>query len=115
VKVYRSVVKITRKETRMGYYLQTPGQHHGKAKALVLKYGGDFIAGPPKSLAEVPEDYALVCVVNNGPFEAAGLAYSDEELHEFAAESTLYPDNPRPMEWILLKNKEQVHKDAGYL
>lgn len=95
----------------MGYYLQTPGQSHNKAHALVAKYGGEFIPEPPDSLSEVPDDYAVVCVVDNGPFEAAGLAYSDQELQEFASADH---GRQRSRQWILLKNKEQVHKDAGY-
>ena len=92
----------------MGYYLQTPGRNHEKAVALVKKYGGRQIDEPPNSLSELPEETALVCVVDNGPFEAAGLAYSDEELQAFA-----YPDN-RPRRWIVLNNAQQVYKDAGY-
>lgn len=92
----------------MGYYLQTPGRNTEKAVALVKKYGGHQIPEPPKSLAEVPEGCALVCVVDNGIFEAAALAYSDEELQYFSR-----PD-PRPMQWLILNNKEQVEKDAGY-
>ena len=96
----------------MGYYLQTPGRHHGKADALIQKYGGFEISSPPDSLSDLMPNQALICVVDNGPFEAAGLAYSEEELEAFATETTL--DNPRPMRWIVLGNKEQVHKDAGY-
>lgn len=96
----------------MGYYLQTPGRNHEKAAALVARYGGHEISSPPASLAELPEDTALVCVVDNGPFEAAALAYCDEEMREFAAER--FKADPRPTQWVVLNNKEQVYKDAGF-
>lgn len=38
----------------------------------------------------------MVCVVNNGPFAAAGYAYSEREMKEFS-----YPGDQRQQQWYL--------------
>lgn len=52
----------------MGYYV--PGPNHGKADHIVKNHGGQVVAKPAK-FADIPADKALICVMNNGPFEAA--------------------------------------------
>ena len=58
----------------MGYYLQTES-NLDKADALVAMYGAEIIS-KPRSFAEVPANKALICVVSNGIFEAAGYCFS---------------------------------------
>ncbi len=65
----------------MGYYIET-GAAKGKTEALVAK--GATEVGPLDSISERPEGMAVVIVVDNGLFEAAGVAFSDSELKEFA-------------------------------
>lgn len=98
----------------MGYYLQAP-TNHNKAKHLLEKFGGTPIKHHepwnqkvPTSLTEIRPDQALVCVVDNGMFEAAGVAYSDRELQAFNR-----PDDRRPKVWLILDNREAVYDAAG--
>ncbi len=53
---------------------------------------------------EVPKskDKAIICVVDNGPFEAAGFAYSQRELDFFSI-----PDG-RPRTWVVMDRKRSV-------
>jgi hypothetical protein len=85
----------------MGYYInQTstgqPLPSIGKVKALVLD-GAKIVA---------PEYQPnLVCVVDNGPFEAAGYCYSEEEFKEFNN-----PGDWRPKTWLVHPLAEQLAK-----
>ena len=45
----------------------------------------------------VDKDMALVCLVNNGPFAAAAIAYSRAEFKHFTS-----PDDGRPKTWFLV-------------
>ena len=90
----------------MGYYIQTAEPCH-KAGQLVSERGASR-ALKPETLAEIPEGEALVCVVQNGPFDAAALIYCDEELRAFGD-----PNDPRPREWLLM-DKALAHELAGY-
>jgi hypothetical protein len=65
------------------------------------------IVTPPPAWADVPEDKALICVVSNGMFEAAGLAYSEAEYDEFRRE------DGRPRTWVLM-DKQVAYQASGY-
>lgn len=106
----------------MGYYIETP-MNKGKAEYLVREYGAEEIEAFDWS--DVPEDKALICVVDNGPFEAAAVAYSEREFQAFAAPDdvgestteehgdvtvmTLRPERQRPRTWLLM-DKDTVRK-----
>ncbi len=69
----------------MGFYLDelpdgTPMTPLGKLEAL-LALDGVEVAGLP--LQHVKGDSVAVCVINNGVFEAAGIAFSKQELLDF--------------------------------
>lgn len=95
----------------MGYYINNfkDGQKlpaTGKAKALINEGA--------KEVAKTLFDYTrpklefqpnLVCVVANGPFDAAGYAFSEEEMKAF-----LYPDM-RLKVWLIV---EDAAKRSGY-
>jgi len=89
----------------MGFYIQTP-EAKGKANHLVKAYGASRLRVTPQ-WNEVPEGKAAICVVDNGAFEAAGLAYSEEELRAFSE-----PTDRRPKTWLLMETK-LAHKLAG--
>lgn len=96
----------------MGYYINTTmdGQSLGrinKANSLILTSGAVSIP-QPKSFAEVPPDKALVCVVSNGPFEAAGYCFSEREFEAFTV-----PTDCRIKQWLLMP-KTLVEKLTGY-
>jgi len=61
----------------------------------------------PTSFDKVPEKMALICVVNNGPFEAAGYCFDEREFECFT-----HPD-PRPRTWLLM-DLEKARKISGY-
>lgn len=90
----------------MGYYLQTNSTHN-KADYLLRNYGGFELMGPPVAFTDIPSDEALVCVVDNGIFEAAGIAYNEAEMKAFAR------FDGRPKTWITLRNKQRIYDEAG--
>lgn len=89
----------------MGYYLnQTPGGHYlpgkGKAKAIQAQFEGVTV------LPEQPQEFIpdLVCVVENGPFDAAGYAYSEAEMNVFKH------DDGRKKTWLIVPNVDKYAK-----
>ena len=84
----------------MGYYIQVP-MHHAKAGQLAHQHGAELLSRAPE-FSQVPEDKLVICVVDNGAFEAAAIAYSEAELKAFK-----YPDG-RPKQWLLM-DREKVY------
>ncbi len=83
----------------MGYYIQTPGQNKDKAGYIVANHDGTMIDIPQEGDYDKfrTEDKALVCVIDNGPFEAAGFAFSAQETEEFVLSG---PERPRT--WLTI-------------
>lgn len=69
---------------------------HGKAGAL-KNDGAVKIATPTEFRAN------LVCVMDNGPFEAAAYIYSESELRAFTQ-----PSDTRPKEWFEYEHAPNV-------
>lgn len=90
----------------MGYYIEAP-TNKNKALYLVKQFGAQVIS-KPGNFDEIPTDKAVIAVVDNGMFEAAGLCYSASELEAFTD-----PDDPRPITYVLM-DKELAYKEAGY-
>lgn len=91
----------------MGFYL--PGPNHGKAQYLIKEHGAvDFTLCRPQKFEEIPDDQALVVVVDNGPFEAAGLVYNSREFEEFTR-----PGDRRPRQFLLME-REKAYQLAGF-
>lgn len=90
----------------MGYYIQTDHIRE-KGMYLVRHHGGQIIAKPEK-LSDIPEGKALIVVVDNGPFEAAALAYNQDEFEAF-----IQPSDHRPKTFVVM-DKELAYKLAGY-
>ena len=78
----------------MGYYIQGPLK--GKATYIRAEYGAYEIS-KPKSFAEVPAGKALICVADNGPFEAACYCYDEREFLAFNV-----PTDHRPKKWLIM-------------
>lgn len=64
-------------------------------KEQFLANHGTKLPSPPTE-HEV-DDQLVVCLVDNGPFTAAGIAYSPEELTAFQV-----PTDHRPKTWFLV-------------
>lgn len=80
----------------MGVYVETPF-NTGKARWLCMEHGA-VITLKPDSLQMVPADNkVLLCVVRNGPFDAAAVVYNDQELRAFSD-----PRDGRSRTWLLM-------------
>lgn len=90
----------------MGYYIQTP-TNKNKADFIVDNYGARIVNEIPKW----SDDEAIICVIDNGPFEAAGYAYSPQELEEFASADLRDPQRVRT--WLKM-DKTLAKKLSGY-
>ncbi len=82
----------------MGYYIEVPKKTQ-KALQLVKLHGAKMLSRRPGSFKEVPAGKALVCVVNNGLYEAACFCYSRQEFERLSA------NDGRPRKWLLMDLK----------
>ena len=82
----------------MGYYIEVP-KNKRKAQQLVYLYGAEILPTAPEFWMKDPRQ-AIICVVDNGVFEAAGFAYDEAELNAFKR-----PDG-RPRTWLLMDRKK---------
>lgn len=73
-------------------YVQVP-KNKAKAEQLRDLYGAVILEKRPSSLEEVPEDKVLICCVDNGPFEAAGVCDTIKDFTEFERDDPV-PDEP---------------------
>jgi hypothetical protein len=80
----------------MGYYIQTEGTHN-KAAAIARRYNGEVLSRPPISYQAIPEGKAVIAVVDNGPFEAAGFCFNESEFKVFTN-----PNDRRPVQYVLI-------------
>ncbi len=89
----------------MGYYIEVP-EDKGKAQQIVELYGGRIVPSPP-SFEDITPDEAIICVVDNGHYEAAGFAFNQRELHAFS----FYERRPRT--WVIM-NRQKACELTGY-
>lgn len=75
----------------MGYYINPKNM----SKEEWLKQNGTMVE-PNHAKAHTAGDKLVVCLVDNGMFTAAGIAYDDRERDAF-----FYPDG-RPKMWYLV-------------
>jgi hypothetical protein len=90
----------------MGAYVNHPKL---QKEDWLLLHANAFGPNPPQ-WRNVPEGYLPVCLVDNGPFTAAGIAFSEDELEQFSE-----PSDSRPKTWYLapiarLKTVSDVEK-----
>lgn len=112
----------------MGYYINPDNEPKGKVQKLVDLYDAVILPLQPEMFRDVPRDKALICVVDNGLFEAAGLCYCEKEFEVFRAPDTLNrgsrdeggvtfidlnPTRQRPRTWLVME-KQLAYKLAGY-
>jgi len=84
----------------MGYYIETP---MNKNKAEQMATVGAVAIDKPDSFADIPEGHTLLCVVQNGLFDArsqrraVGICFDDQEFKAFGE-----PSDPRPKTWMTI-------------
>lgn len=91
----------------MGFYLQGPTL--GKADYLLAEHT-DFreVTCSEAAVARAMNDNAVVVIVENGPFDAAAFAFSDDEFEDFTQANDLRPKR------FLLGPKDLVEELSGY-
>ena len=93
----------------MGIYINLPGMpHFGKAQFILDNIEEAVALDKPEDVAP---NHVPVCVVTNPQFEAAGVAYSVEEVHDFA--STDYGDQ-RPRTWVSVPRVWAMNEFPSY-
>jgi hypothetical protein len=89
----------------MGYYIEVP-KNLNKAAQLMDLYGAELMP-MDMGFSEIPADKALICVVQNGLFDAVGYAFDETEFRAFSE-----PDG-RTRTWLLM-DKKLVHQLTKY-
>ena len=79
----------------MGYYINVPASH-GKAAQLEDMHGGEILPSQPE-YGSWPAGKALIVVVHDAFFEAAGYAYDEAEYRAFTD-----PSDTRPRQFVLM-------------
>ena len=92
----------------MGYYIQGPNK--SKAQYIVSEYDGKIVPAPEK-FSDVPADKAIICVVDNGPFEAAAFAYDEREFDAFKGDENGH--DRRPRKWVIMDRAKAIEL-TGY-
>ena len=88
-----------------GFYIQGPSK--GKVAMLETKFAG-VVVPQPSNLSKIPVGKALICVVDNGPFEAAGYCFNQHEFEIFTI-----PQDTRPKTWVII-DEATAKKETGY-
>lgn len=93
----------------MGYYIET-GTMHGKAQHIMDQLDAIEISqDEARIFLEEGTDCAIICVVDNGPFEAAAYCHDLKEFQQFTL-----PHDDRPKTWLMVSDKAQVETLTGY-
>lgn len=91
----------------MGYYIQGPSK--GKAQTIIAEH--DAVEITIEEAVEIMDDpdrdQGVICVVDNGPFEAAGYAFDKKEFEVFAQE------DGRPKTWLAM-SRGKAEELCGY-
>jgi hypothetical protein len=77
----------------MGYYIEVPQNLH-KAEQIINMYNAIQLPSAPHSVSQLP-NMAVICVVENGLFDAACYCYNDREIAAFAD-----PNDHRRKTWL---------------
>ncbi len=91
----------------MGYYIETPS-NHGKAHFIVNVHGGEIVDQDSAEIAMSEPGRAVIVVVGNTFFEAAGFAYSRDEFAEFTD-----PTDARTKTFVVM-DRAKAEKLTGF-
>lgn len=92
----------------MGYYLET-GTAHNKAAIIEQTHGATRITPEEAEFFIAEQDGAVICVVNNGMFEAAAFCYNLDEFRTFSD-----PRDDRPKTWLVIPDREKVERLTNF-
>lgn len=96
----------------MEFYLQTQDDpDKNKVEQLLTLVPGSQKIDSPPAFSDIPSDMALICVLTNALFEAAGLVHNEREYQAFTSGPS--DRDSRPRTWLLMPIKE-AHRMAGY-
>lgn len=88
----------------MGFYIECISEKC-KSQYLVSEYSAKIIPKPKKFL-DIDADKGLICVIDNGEWEAAGFCYSEKEFKRFSS------DDGRKKTWLIM-DKNVANKLTG--
>jgi hypothetical protein len=86
----------------MGYYIQTAAPK-GKTEAICKELSGIEISQDEAEFFVKEQMGAVICVVDNGPFEAAAYCYNLDEFRVFTD-----PQDARPKRWVTVEDVAKV-------
>ena len=111
----------------MGWYIQTPDKKN-KSLYLIDRHDAEIVLAGLE-FSTVPSDKALICVVENEGFDAAGVVVDEVQFKRFTTPDVvggstierkdygvhvaLNPDKQRPRTWLLM-DKTKAHELCGY-
>jgi hypothetical protein len=80
----------------MGKYLEVP-VNKGKAEFIKKEFDAISLESVAQAREAFNEGFGVICVVDNGPFEAAAWMFSMAELEAFGL-----PTDLRPKQWLAM-------------
>lgn len=86
----------------MGYYIQT-SEPKGKVEAICKGLNGIEITQDEAAFFVKEQMGAVICVVDNGKFEAAAFCHNLDEFRVFSD-----PQDDRPKRWVMVEDIEKV-------
>lgn len=86
----------------MGYYIEVDALH-GKAQLILAQWPGRSVTADEAYAALMARKGAIICVVDNGPFEAAAHCYNVSEFDAFNRS-----DDHRPKTWLVIDDTDAV-------
>jgi len=91
----------------MGFYIEVT-KNRGKAQQIVKLYGGRIVHYAP-TFDDITQNDAIICVVDNGLFEAACFCHSQDELRRIWSGIT-----GRPVTWVIM-DRTKACELTGYV
>lgn len=91
----------------MGFYIPCR-ENKNKADQILASIPSKIIS-QETAKSYVGTDNAVICVVDNGIFEAAAYCYNEKEFEVF-----ILPEDIRPKIWLLIEDKDRVEKITNF-
>ena len=92
----------------MGYYIQTK-QPKNKAADIARDLGAIEVTVDEAEFFIKEQMGAVICVVDNGPFEAAAYCYNLDEFRAFNR-----PDDDRAKTWLYVEDEDKVKQASNF-